>query len=234
MFKYGFIMAGGQGKRLRPLTSAIPKPLLPVGDKPIIQFIIEHMRDSGISEIFVSVNYKKEIVKSFLRDGSRYGVRITYIEESEITGTAGSLALLPEDFEDQILVSNGDLICDVDYRTINEMLAQCDLVLTGIEKQVPVDFGVLQMNGSSELVSWEEKPKLKYIINGGIYGVSKKVIGYIKNNVPRNQHIDMPTLWGIMKDNGMKLAVHIHRGKWHDVGRMEDYMALTERGEEIT
>jgi len=114
------------------------------------------------------------------------------------------------------------------------MLAQCDLVLTGIEKEVPVDFGVLQMNGSSELVSWEEKPKLKYIINGGIYGVSKKVIGYIKNNIPRNQHIDMPRLWGIMKANGMRLAVHIHRGKWHDVGRMEDYMALTERGEEIT
>jgi NDP-sugar pyrophosphorylase family protein len=90
------------------------------------------------------------------------------------------------------------------------------------------------MNGSSELVSWEEKPKLKYIINGGIYGVSKKVIGYIKNNIPRNQHIDMPTLWGIMKDNGMKLAVHIHRGKWHDVGRMEDYMALTEgRGDHL-
>jgi NDP-sugar pyrophosphorylase family protein len=234
VFKYGFIMAGGQGKRLRPLTSAIPKPLLPVGDKPIIQFIIEHMRDSGITEIFVSVNYKKEIVKSFLRDGSRYGVRINYIEEVEITGTAGSLALLPEDFDDKILVSNGDLICDVDYRTINEMLAKCDLVLTGIEKQVPVDFGVLQMNGSSELVSWEEKPKLKYIINGGIYGVSKKVIGYIKNNIPRNQNIDMPTLWGIMKDNGMKLAVHIHRGKWHDVGRMEDYMALTERGEDNT
>jgi NDP-sugar pyrophosphorylase family protein len=114
------------------------------------------------------------------------------------------------------------------------MLAKCDLVLTGIEKQVPVDFGVLQMNGSSELIGWEEKPKLKYIINGGIYGVSKKVIGYIKNNIPRNQNIDMPTLWGIMKDNGMKLAVHIHRGKWHDVGRMEDYMALTERGEDNT
>ena len=232
MFKYGFIMAGGQGKRLRPLTSAIPKPLLPVGDKPIIQFIIEHMRDSGISEIFVSVNYKKEIVKSFLRDGSRYGVRITYIEESEITGTAGSLALLPEDFDDKILVSNGDLISDVDYKTINDLLAEYDLVLTGIEKQVPVDFGVLQLNGTPELLGWEEKPKLKYIINGGIYGVSKKVIDYIKENIPRNQYIDMPTLWGMMKEDGMKLAVHIHKGKWHDVGRMEDYMALTGNGEE--
>ena len=234
MFKYGFIMAGGQGKRLRPLTTAIPKPLLPVGDKPIIQLIIEHMKDFGIVDIFVSVNYKKEIVKSFLRDGSRYGVNITYIEELERTGTAGSLALLPDDFDDKIIVSNGDLICDVDYSVINDLLRQYDLVLTGIERKVPVDFGVLKMNGSPELVDWEEKPKLKYIINGGIYGVSKKVIGYIKNNIPRNQHIDMPTLWGIMKDNGMKLAVHIHRGKWHDVGRMEDYMALTERGEEIT
>jgi len=232
VFKYGFIMAGGQGKRLKPLTSAIPKPLLPVGDKPIIQFIIEHMKEYGINDIFISVNYKKEIVKSFLRDGSRYGVKLTYIEETERTGTAGSLALLPEDFDDKILVSNGDLICDVDYNTINTLLSEYDLVLTGIEKQVPVDFGVLKTNSTPELLDWEEKPKLKYIINGGIYGVSKKVIDYIKENIPRNQYIDMPTLWGMMKENGMKLAVHIHRGKWHDVGRMEDYMALTGNGEE--
>jgi len=232
MFKYGFIMAGGQGKRLKPLTSAIPKPLLPVGDKPIIQFIIEHMKDSGINDIFISVNYKKEIVKSFLRDGSRYGVKLTYIEEIQQTGTAGSLALLPEDFDDKILVSNGDLISDVDYNTINDLLTEYDLVLTGIEKQVPVDFGVLQVNGTPELLGWEEKPKLKYIINGGIYGVSKKVIGYIRKKIPKNQHIDMPTLWGMMKEDGMKLAVHIHKGKWHDVGRMEDYMALTGNGEE--
>jgi len=232
VFKYGFIMAGGQGKRLKPLTSAIPKPLLPVGDKPIIQFIIEHMKEYGINDIFISVNYKKEIVKSFLRDGSRYGVKLTYIEETERTGTAGSLALLPEDFDDKILVSNGDLICDVDYNTINTLLSEYDLVLTGVEKQVPVDFGVLKTNSTPELIDWEEKPKLKYIINGGIYGVSKKVIDYIKENIPRNQYIDMPTLWGMMKENGMKLAVHIHRGKWHDVGRMEDYMALTGNGEE--
>jgi len=151
MFKYGFIMAGGQGKRLRPLTAAIPKPLLPVGDKPIIQLIIEHMKDFGIVDIFVSVNYKKEIVKSFLRDGSRYGVNITYIEELERTGTAGSLALLPDGFDDKIIVSNGDLICDVDYSVMNDLLRQYDLVLTGIERKVPVDFGVLKMNGSPEL-----------------------------------------------------------------------------------
>ena len=232
MFKYGFIMAGGQGKRLRPLTSAIPKPLLPVGDKPIIQLIIEHMKEFGIVDIFVSVNYKKEIVKSFLRDGSRYGVSITYIEEIERTGTAGSLSLLPDDFDDKIIVSNGDLISDVDYGVINDLLKEYDLVLTGIERKIPVDFGVLKTNGTPELIGWEEKPKLQYIINGGIYGISKEVVTYIKKNIPKHQYIDMPTLWGMMKDNGMKLAVHIHKGSWHDVGRMEDYMALTSNEEE--
>lgn len=232
MFTHGFIMAGGQGKRLRPLTSAIPKPLLPIGDKPIIQFIIEHMKDSGISDIFVSVNYKREIVKSFLRDGSRYGVRITYIEEVERTGTAGSLALLPPDFDDKILVSNGDLLCDVQYEAMDELLARYDLVLTGIEKEIPVDFGVLNTNGTPELLSWEEKPKLKYTINGGVYGVSKKVVAFVKANVPRNQYIDMPALWGMMKENNMKLAVYLHKGSWHDVGRLEDYMALTKNEEE--
>jgi len=232
VFKYGFIMAGGQGKRLRPLTAAIPKPLLPVGDKPIIQLIIEHMKEFGIVDIFVSVNYKKEIVKSYLRDGSRYGVNIAYIEELERPGTAGSLALLPDDFDDKIIVSNGDLICDVDYSVINDLLREYDLVLTGIERKVPVDFGVLKTNGSPELIDWEEKPKLKYIINGGIYGISQKVITYIRENIPKHQYIDMPTLWRMMKDDGMKLAVHVHTGSWHDVGRMEDYMALTNNGEE--
>lgn len=232
MFKYAFIMAGGQGKRLRPLTSAIPKPLLPIGDKPIIQFIIEHMKNYGITEIFISVNYKKEIVKNFLRDGARYGVRINYIEETQKTGTAGSLSYLPNDFSEDILVSNGDLICDVDYETLYRMLEKSDLVLTGIEKEFPVDFGVLQVGQDYALMGWEEKPLLKYIINGGVYAFSGNAVRFLKNTIERDQYIDMPTLWEMMKSSGMKLSVHLHKGTWHDVGRMEDYIALTEKEEE--
>lgn len=231
MFKYGFIMAGGLGKRLKPLTDAIPKPLLPVGDKPIIQFIIDHMKKHGIKHIFVSVNYKKEIIKNYLRDGSRYGVKIEYIEEENYTGTAGSLALLPKDFSHDLLVSNGDLITNIDYTDIYEKLKKFDLVITGIEKNVFVDFGVLDINDDLELLSWREKPNLKFVINGGIYGISSKVIDFIHEKVKKNSYLDMPSLWDMMKEKGMKIGVHIHNGKWHDIGRIEDYMALNEKGE---
>ena len=230
MFKYGFIMAGGLGRRLRPLTGAIPKPLLPVGDKPIIQFIIDHMKKHGIKHIFVSVNYKKDVIKNYLRDGSRYGVKIEYIEEENYTGTAGSLALLPN-FSHDLLVSNGDLITNIDYTEIYEKLKNFDLVITGIEKNIFVDFGVLDINDDSELLSWREKPNLKFVINGGIYGISSKVIDFIHKKVKKHTYLDMPSLWDMMKENGMKIGVHIHNGEWHDIGRIEDYMALNEKGE---
>ena len=231
MFKYGFIMAGGLGRRLRPLTGAIPKPLLPVGDKPIIQFIIDHMKKHGIKHIFVSVNYKKEVIKNYLRDGSRYGVKIEYIEEENYTGTAGSLALLPKDFSHDLLVSNGDLITNIDYTEINEKLKKFDLVITGIEKNMFVDFGVLDINDDSELLSWREKPNLKFVINGGIYGISSKVIDFIHKKVKKHTYLDMPSLWDMMKESGMKIGGHIHNGEWRDIGRIEDYMALNEKGE---
>ena len=231
MFKYGFIMAGGLGRRLRPLTGAIPKPLLPVGDKPIIQFIIDHMKKHGIKHIFVSVNYKREVIKNYLKDGSRYGVKIEYVEEEDYTGTAGSLALLPKGFSHDLLVSNGDLITNIDYTEIYEKLKNFDLVITGIEKNVFVDFGVLDINDNSELLSWREKPNLKYIINGGIYGISSKVIDFIHKKVKKHTYLDMPSLWDMMKENGMKIGVHIHNGEWRDIGRIEDYMALNEKGE---
>jgi len=231
VFKYGFIMAGGLGRRLRPLTGAIPKPLLPVGDKPIIQFIIDHMKKHGIKHIFVSVNYKKDVIKNYLRDGSRYGVKIEYIEEENYTGTAGSLALLPKGFSHDLLVSNGDLITNIDYTEIYEKLKNFDLVITGIEKNIFVDFGVLDINDDSELLSWREKPNLKFVINGGIYGISSKVIDFIHKKVKKHTYLDMPSLWDMMKENGMKIGVHIHNGEWHDIGRIEDYMALNKKGE---
>lgn len=230
MFKYGFIMAGGLGVRLRPLTAAIPKPLLPVGDKPIIQLIIENMKQHGIKDIFISINYKKEIIKNYLRDGKRYGVNIIYLEENDRTGTAGSLAYLPADFEEDLILSNGDLVCDLRYDDIHKMLKNYDLVLTGIEKKISVDFGVLKVNSDDELETWEEKPNISCLINGGIYGISKESIKFIKKMISQNDYLDMPSLWNLMKKENKKFGVYVHKGKWHDVGRMEDYMALTNGG----
>lgn len=234
MFKYGMIMAGGLGTRLRPLTHSIPKPLLPVGEKPIIQFIIEQMKDHGIETIFISVNYKKEVIKNYLRDGSRFGLKIFYLEEIERMGTAGALSLLPDDFEENLLISNGDLISSVDYQMVYEKLEQFDFVVTGIEKKMYIDFGVLKVKNERELIGWEEKPEYPYLINGGIYGVSSRVIRVAKECSKRNHYLDMPTLWNYIKEENMSIGVHIHTGQWEDIGRIEDYMALNEKKEDLS
>lgn len=227
MFEYGLIVAGGEGRRLKPLTDSIPKPLLPIGEKPIIESIIEGMRRQGVVHLFVSVNYKKEIIKNYLRDGSRLDVRVVYLEESRPTGTAGCLSLLPKGFEAPLLMSNGDLVSDVDYASLFRLLDDFDLVITGIERRFPVDFGVLHCNGSSELESWEEKPQVKYLVNGGIYGLSARLVRFVKSLAIGEQSFDMPELWRMMKDQGLRIGVHRHEGKWIDVGRMDDYLGLT-------
>jgi len=232
MFEYGFIMAGGEGKRLRPLTSVMPKPLLPIGERPIIELLIENMKNSGIKKIFISVNYKKEIIKNFLRDGSKYGVKIEYVEEATQTGTAGSLILLPEHFNKPLIVSNGDLVCNLDYKIIFDMLQKYDLVLTGIEKTFYIDFGVLHIK-EDKLESWEEKPNIKYIINGGIYGISPEVIKIIKNTFKSEQYLDMPSLWELVSKNGLKIGVYLHNGDWKDIGKIEDYLSLAEEKEKL-
>lgn len=234
MFKYGMIMAGGLGSRLRPLTKTIPKPLLPIGEKPIIQFIIEQMKDYGIEKIFISVNYKKEVIKNYLRTGERFGLHIQYLEEKERMGTAGALRMLPVDLDSDLLVSNGDLISSVDYKSIYDKLKTYDFVITGIEKKMYIDFGVLNVKDESELIGWEEKPNHVYLINGGIYGVSKNVLQMVHNKTFDCDYLDMPTLWEHIKKENMKIGVHIHRGEWEDIGRMEDYVAINEKREDIT
>jgi NDP-sugar pyrophosphorylase family protein len=229
---YGFIMAGGKGQRLRPLTGAIPKPLLPIGEKPIIELIIEHMKKHNIKDIFVSVNYKKEIIKNFLRDGKGYGVNISYIEENQPLGTAGSLNLLPDEIEGRFIVTNADLICDIDYKKLLVMLNDNDMVITGIKQKVAVDLGVLNVNGNSELISWQEKPEFEYIVNGGIYSIKSNTVEFIKKNTEKNKYIDMPVIWDLMMKNSMKIGVYLHDGEWNDVGKIEDYMSLVENKEE--
>lgn len=233
MFDYGLIVAGGQGKRLRPLTNAMPKPLLPIGDKPIIQLILERMKDSGIKKVFISVNYKKEIIENYIRDGERYGLEVEYLEETSPTGTAGCITMLPKDFDVPLLMTNADLITDVDYSSLYKMLEEYELVLTGIIKKININFGVLHTGFDSSLNTWEEKPTMEYLINGGIYGVSSKVIDLVRSTVSPTDYFDMPSLWELLKKNNIPMGVHVHKSKWHDIGRIEDYMALAEAAGEV-
>jgi len=229
MFDCALILAGGRGKRLRPFTDAIPKPMLPYGDKPILRHIIDGMIPYGINKFFLSVNYKKEIIKSYFGDGSKLGVQISYIEEKKPTGTVGCLTLFNEPCE-YVLLSNGDVIADIDYSAMFGVLKSSDLVITGIKRHINIDFGVLDVGEDGRLLSWEEKPSYEYIINAGVYGINKRVIDFVKHNYEPETYLDMPDLWRALLDNDFSIKVYISEGKWEDIGRVEDYMRLLEKG----
>jgi NDP-sugar pyrophosphorylase family protein len=234
MFENALILAGGLGKRLRPLTHAIPKPLLPVGEKPIIEKIIEDMRSQGIVNFYISVNYKGEMIKNYLKDGESLGVNIEYIEEDKFTGTAGSIINLPDELNEDMVICNGDVINNVDFQKVFDLLHKndFDFVITSIKKGNYIDFGVLEFdNDSKQLNSWKEKPTQYFNLNAGIYGIRKETIKFIKEKMEKNTKLDMPDFWEFLMKNNKKIGIYEHNGEWVDIGRINDYLEI-HKGEE--
>lgn len=214
------IMAGGLGTRLKPLTDNIPKPLLKVGSKPILETIIENFSNYGFKDIIISVNYKADMIKNYFKDGSKFGVNIEYIEENKRLGTAGALSLLKQEINEPFFVMNGDLLTNINFEHLldfhgfgNSIATMC---VREYEHQVP--YGVIQIR-DNKIESIEEKPINKFFVNAGIYILSPKVLEFI----PDNKFYDMPTLFQELINNQLNvLSFPIHE-YWLDIGRIIDY-----------
>lgn len=214
------LMAGGMGKRLTPLTEDCPKPMLQVGGKPILETILLKFADHGFRRFYLSVNYKAEIITEYFGDGSRWGVQIDYIRESERLGTAGALALLPERPVAPILVMNGDVLTRVNMNHLLDfhVAQQAQATMCILEYQYQVPFGVVRVDGH-EILSIDEKPTQKFFVNAGIYALQPEVIDL----VPRESFFDMTTLFGTLVEQGRKTAVFPLREYWLDVGQRADF-----------
>lgn len=213
------IMAGGLGTRLRPLTENLPKPLIPVGGKPVLESIIERLAEQGFRRIFLSVNYQAEKVEAHFGDGSEFGVEISYLEENQRLGTAGALTLLPEMPSEPFLVMNADLVTAINFRRLLDFhLDQAADATMGVrEYRFQVPYGVIEMSGN-RITEINEKPTQSYFVNGGIYALSPSVLKY----VPKGQMYDMPMLFDqLIKDKGLPAAFPIHE-YWIDIGQFED------------
>lgn len=214
------VMAGGRGIRMRPLTDAVPKPLLPVGSKPILEILICKLRDEGFGRVVVTTGYKGEMIESYFGDGSKFGIRITYTRESKPLGTVGALTLIPpHEIEGPFLVINGDLLVEQNLgdfmRTHMESGA---LITVGIRKHMErIRFGVIDRDGSI-LREIEEKPDIYFDIGAGIYAISPNVV----HRIPPNTFFDFPALIKKIKQDENVNCVEI-RGLWKDIGRKEDY-----------
>ncbi len=207
------ILVGGLGTRLRPYTFTIPKPLLPFGERPILQCIIEHLRKFDIADIILATGYHAELIQAVCGDGSRFDVRIRYVHEEKSLGTAGPLTLLRDliDPDELIVVMNGDIITDLNFTAFVSFSRSHDFDLTvGYTRYVyQSPFGVLKIE-DDEVHAIEEKPSTEYAISGGIYTMKGSVLGY----VPTNTFFTIPQLIEVLIASGRRVGAYDIKEYW--------------------
>ncbi len=224
------LMAGGLGTRLRPLTEDCPKPLLEVGDQPILETILEGFIAHGFHRFYVSVNYMSDMIEDYFGDGSEWDVDISYVHEEKRLGTAGPLSLLPERPDETMIVMNGDLLTKLNFAHLldfhHEHGAEATMCVRDHETQVP--YGVIETD-DQYMEGIEEKPTERYFVNAGIYVLEPETLEY----VPENEFFDMPDLFEQLIEQGEDAAVFPVREYWQDVGREEDYRRVNGEYKEV-
>jgi dTDP-glucose pyrophosphorylase len=213
------LMAGGMGTRLSPLTDEKPKPLIKVGETPVLELVLKNCIESNLRKFFISVNYKAEMVKNYFGDGSRWGVDIQYLHEDQQMGTAGSISLLPLKPEKPCFVMNCDLVTNINLRNILNFHLQNKAVGTMCvrEYQFQVPYGVVELDDSI-IQNINEKPIQKFFINAGIYVLNPHVLNLIKKNF----FLDMPDLFKLLISENAKTAAYPIREYWLDIGQLSD------------
>ncbi|MGF1740828.1 nucleotidyltransferase family protein [Vibrio profundum] len=217
-----FIMAGGFGTRLKPLTDTCPKPMLKIGDKPILEIVIRSFIKAGFINFYISTHYMPEQIQDHFGDGSDLGIKITYVQEDKPLGTGGALGLLPNDLPKDLplIMINGDVLTKVDFQRLLEFHVEnnSDATMCVREYEYQIPYGVINGEGNN-VTSMVEKPIQRFFVNAGIYVVSPRVI----KSVPENHRIDMPTLLEQhMNERNNVLMFPIHE-YWLDIGRMDDF-----------
>jgi NDP-sugar pyrophosphorylase family protein len=224
------ILAGGKGVRLVPVTEVIPKPLVPLGGKPIMEFVIRQLRRHGFSRITLAVGYMADLIRAYFGDGSKFGVNIDYSYESEPLGTVGPLALI-NGLDDTFLVMNADVLTDFNYRDlVNFHKTQGGIATIGAyQRQVTIDLGVIKADGDHRVEGYLEKPTISHLVSMGIYVFDPAILSYIRGN----DYLDFPDLVNLLLNDGQQVSYLPHHGYWLDIGRHDDYAQAVEEFENL-
>lgn len=230
MSKRAVILAGGKGTRLRPYTVVLPKPLMPIGEFPILEVIVKQLVAAGFTHVTMAVNHQAEIIKAFFMDGSKWGIRIDYSLEDKPLGTMGPLKLI-KDLPENFLVMNGDILTDLSYSDFFEEHVSKKNIFTisAHMREQKVDYGVLEMDASNHLSGFREKPSAEYLVSMGVYMASRRIMDFI----PEGKSYGFDNLMLDLLAAGKQAAVRKFGGYWLDIGRPDDYMQAIEEFEQM-
>jgi len=218
------IMAGGLGSRLRPLTDDLPKPMLPVGEQPLLEITVKQLQAAGIRRVNMALHHKPEKITEYFGDGNNYGLEINYLSEEEPLGTAGALGLM-DSHQDTMLVINGDLLTQIDYRAMLKYHTdnKADFTMAVLRYDLQVPYGVIECDGPI-VKGITEKPVLNFFVNAGIYLLEPSARGFI----PKGKRIDMTDVIKDLMDQGRTVAAFPVREYWLDIGQASDYQQAQE------
>jgi NDP-sugar pyrophosphorylase family protein len=222
------VLAGGRGTRLAPYTSVLPKPLMPIGDRAILEIVVEQLVRAGFTEVTFCVGYLSHLIEALFNSGNGRGVHIEYVREKEPLGTAGPLRIVPR-LDDTFLAMNGDVLTTLDYRDFIEQHRSSGNTLTIAthERTVKMDYGVLHLDnikdGMPRLVGYEEKPEFPMVVSMGVYALEPRGLSFI----PDDAYFDVPALVQALLEAGEPVGAYRHDGFWLDIGRHEDYEQAT-------
>jgi NDP-sugar pyrophosphorylase family protein len=214
------ILAGGKGTRLAPYTTILPKPLMPIGDMPILEIVIRQLQRKGFDNITLATGYLAELLMAYCGDGHKFNVRIDYSHEEQPLGTAGPIALVPK-LDSTFLVMNGDLLTTIDYHAMLKYHRDRNALATVAcyKRDVKIDLGVIKVDADNWVTDYIEKPTYHYSVSMGIYLFEPEILKYI----PKNERLDLPELVIKLMQDGKKVNVFNFDGYWLDIGRHDDY-----------
>ena len=223
--KTAVILAGGLGTRLRPYTVSLPKPLMPVGNYPILEIVVLQLKAAGISRIIIAVGYLAPLIRAYFGYGSKYGLTILYSSEEEPLGTAGPLALLKDKIDETFIFMNGDVFTDLNFtKMINYHYENGGLATLGLSpREVDIDFGVIDFDKNGKFKAWKEKPKIHYNVSMGVYILEPEILDELPIGFS-----NIPDIILKLHENKQQLNCYNHTGYWLDIGRqtLQVYQSL--------
>lgn len=224
------ILAGGKGQRLRPYTTVLPKPLMPIGDMPILEVVLRQLKAAGVTRVTMAVGHLAELMQAFFGDGKRLGLQIDYSFEDKPLGTVGPLTLIPSLAEEsEFLMMNGDVLTTMDYRRLFERHRACsaDVTVATYRREVKIDFGVIESDATDMLTGYVEKPRFDYRVSMGVYCFRASVLPRLQPGA----YCDFPDLIKQLLAAGRPVASYPFEGYWLDMGRPDDYATAVEEFE---